>query len=521
MRQVLFRIPIDAPWCIGDFCLPGFGFGIVLLLWAALGGWWAYRHRQALKAKPSQLTIPAVVWLGVAIVIVGLPSWVHHSTDRQLHEAQEALDAADRNSAAYVQAHAARDRAWRRRRMFQEATTAYEAEIESHPDFAPAYLRLAWILATAPDASVRDGERAVEIAQQAVALAVEDHPAALDALAAAYAENGEFEHAVRTAKQAARNATRTVVEEDGQPGKIVPIRQRMQLYRSERPYRDLHAGRSLPVYGYGFMMFLGFVAAGWTAIRRGRLVGIPKDAIWDVCLWVLVGGVGGARLFYVLQYSDRVFGDADSPGDYAFALVNLQEGGLVLYGGIIVALAAFLLFCRVRKLNPLLMTDVIMPSFFIGLAFGRLGCFMNGCCYGDRCELPWALSFPLGSVPDMALVGRGFVDAWEAKTLALHPSQLYSALNALLLAGLLHVYFPLRRRDGSVLAMALLTYPITRFLIEFLRGDEMGKFHTALTISQWVSLGIFSAGILFTYWLSKRPAAVTAISLPRSGTGQK
>ena len=172
---------------------------------------------------------------------------------------------------------------------------------------------------------------------------------------------------------------------------------------------------------------------------------------------------------------------------------------MVLYGGVILALIAYFLFCRSRKLSPLLMGDVIMPSFCVGLAFGRIGCFFNGCCYGDRCELPWSVQFPLGSVSDMTLVEQGFVGAAETTTLYLHPTQFYSSFNALLLAFLTHSYFRYRHKDGAVMALALLTYPVTRFVIEYLRGDELGKFNTSLTISQWVSLGLFTFGLIYLH----------------------
>jgi len=177
----------------------------------------------------------------------------------------------------------------------------------------------------------------------------------------------------------------------------------------------------------------------------------------------------------------------------------------VLYGGVLTAIAAYLIFCRRRRLNTLLMSDILIPSIFIGLAFGRLGCFLNGCCYGDRCTLPWSVTFPTGSVPDAALVHRGFVGAAELINFSLHPTQIYSALNAAVLLLLTASYFKYRHKDGAVLTLALLVYPVTRFVIEYLRGDELSKFNTSLTISQWVSIGLFSMGIAFLWWLTSRP----------------
>jgi phosphatidylglycerol:prolipoprotein diacylglycerol transferase len=268
------------------------------------------------------------------------------------------------------------------------------------------------------------------------------------------------------------------------------------------------------------MLFLGFVAAGWSAIRRGRMVGIDDTVIWDLSMWILFASIFGARMFYLIQYREKVFEQSKTLGDYLQAAVRLPDGGMVLYGGVLMVLVAYFLFCRSRKLSPLLVGDVIMPSFFIGLAFGRIGCLLNGCCYGDRCELPWRIRFPLGSVPDMALVERGFVGAAESVSLYLHPSQLYSSFNALMLAFLTHSYFRYRHKNGAVLALTLLTYPMTRFVIEFLRGDELGQFHSTLTISQWVSLGMFSFGLVYLSWLIKRPEKIWSLFSKRTWNGR-
>jgi len=266
----------------------------------------------------------------------------------------------------------------------------------------------------------------------------------------------------------------------------------------------------MPIYGYGFMLFLGLLMAGWSAARRACRVGLSgkgatKDVeiIWDLAVWIFFAGIVGARLFYVVQYHERVFG-GNAGGEQVQAAVNLPDGGLVFYGGMIMATLAYAVFCYVKQIKALLLADVIVPAAFIGLAFGRLGCFLNGCCYGDRCELPWAVTFPHESVPFVALVNRGFLDPQAAVSLALHPTQIYSALNAIVLAFLTGAYFKYRYRDGAVLALGMIAYPVTRFVIEFLRGDELGQFNTAFTISQWVSMGLFSAGLLFLIWLTTR-----------------
>jgi phosphatidylglycerol:prolipoprotein diacylglycerol transferase len=290
------------------------------------------------------------------------------------------------------------------------------------------------------------------------------------------------------------------------------MREELQLQERDRPYRDHSAGTNVPIFGFGAMLFLGFVAGAWTAGRRGARIGYPPEMIWDIGIWLFIAGVIGCRIFYCIQYGSRLFyndvgGHAvlkSLPG-LVLAAVNLPDGGLVYYGGIPTGLLAAIWICRKRNLNLLALGDVIIPSLFLGMAFGRIGCFLNGCCYGDRCDLPWGVQFPMGSVPDMALVLRGFVGADQDLTVRLHPTQLYSSLDGLFLFLLTHAYFPFRPRNGAVIALGALTYPLTRFAIESLRADELGQFNTSLTISQWVSILTFAVGIVFAIWLSRRP----------------
>jgi phosphatidylglycerol:prolipoprotein diacylglycerol transferase len=225
-------------------------------------------------------------------------------------------------------------------------------------------------------------------------------------------------------------------------------------------------------------------------------------------------------LFYILQYPHRVFAGRQGLGDHVLAIFNLPDGGLVFYGGVIVAAVAYVTFCLKNKIHPLELGDAIVPSLFIGLAFGRLGCFLNGCCYGDRSTLPWAVTFPKGSVPYNALLNRGFLDASALGSLPLHPTQIYASINAAIIALLTFVYFRYRPYRGSVVALALIVYPITRSTIELLRGDEMGQFGTQFTIAQWVSAGIFVCGVALWAWCYRQRArgGRTAAARPASSS---
>src|SRR3954471_14469067 len=196
----------------------------------------------------------------------------------------------------------------------------------------------------------------------------------------------------------------------------------------------------IKVFGYGTMLFLAFLGSMNLAAWRARREKLDPEVIYDLSLWVFLGGLLGARIFYVIQYwGDKVRTVAD--------IFRIWEGGIVLYGSIMGGTAAFFLYRALRPfpLRPYL--DVVAPSLAVGVALGRLGCFLNGCCYGDRCDLPWTVSFPSPSAPWSDHVQHDWIDKAAAWSLPVHPTQVYAAIDGLVLLLLLSAYFPLRRRD--------------------------------------------------------------------------
>lgn len=256
----------------------------------------------------------------------------------------------------------------------------------------------------------------------------------------------------------------------------------------------------VPVYGYGAMLVIGAILSGWTAATRSKFVGVEPQFSWDLAIKLVLTGVLGSRIFYLVQYRQRVYANCQGVGDYLKATVNLTEGGLVLYGGLILGTLTYFLICKRRGLDPLKFGDAVVPAVFIGEACGRIGCLLNGCCYGDPCSLPWGICFPHESVPWISLVQRGFLLETADTTFPLHPTQIYSSINALVLAALTAVYYRHRVGNGSVLALAIMGYALSRSCIEVLRGDELGQFGTVFTISQWVSLLVFLAGAALAWW---------------------
>ena len=289
--------------------------------------------------------------------------------------------------------------------------------------------------------------------------------------------------------------------------------------------------KSIPIYGYGSMLFVAFVASASLAAHRLRQLGADGEMAWDSAMWIFICGIFGARLFYVVEYRHRFFGPDPITGkgrtawETIVALINLPDGGLVLYGGLIFAPLAFYVYSRYRKIRPLAFADVAITSVFLGVMFGRLGCLLHGCCYGAvSYSVPWAITFPPESVPFEALVGRGLIDKSASCSLPLHPSQLYDALSGFLLALFTWAYYPRRRWTGEVVALGWIAYPINRFLIEFLRSDKPGQFATRLTIAQWVSMGLFAGGVAFYAYLYWRKPGLLPLEIapatrpqPKSG----
>lgn len=277
---------------------------------------------------------------------------------------------------------------------------------------------------------------------------------------------------------------------------------------------------SFPIFGYGFMLLIGFVAGIAFSLKRARLEGLEADTVFDLSIYLLVAGIVGGRLAYVLQYPDRVFGqstEGGGGGGSLLALVNLSEGGLVLMGALLGGALGFLVFSYRRGINVLTLADVVVPSAFLGIGFGRIGCLLNGCCFGDPCSLPWAITFPHGSVPFDVLAYRGFIDPAAAATMPVHPTQIYSAINGFLLAFVTGTFFYRRRHVGDVFALGLILYPLTRFTIEFLRNDELGQLGTSLTISQIYSLAMCAAGIGLYAYLNLRGRGASAPVAARAG----
>jgi len=192
-------------------------------------------------------------------------------------------------------------------------------------------------------------------------------------------------------------------------------------------------------------------------------------------LWILFSAIIGSRLLYIFLHWSEF--EHDLVGTFAFWRGGLQ--GLVFYGGFVAALALGLTFARMNRVPLLNLLDAATPSIMLGEFFTRIGCFLNGCCFGRACGLPWAVTFPRDSP---ALVVGGPV----------HPTQLYSSLAGLILFGIALLFERRKWRSGMLFGVMLILYSAFRFLIDFVRYYENSA---NLWTNQFIALGLTAIGV--------------------------
>ena len=243
-----------------------------------------------------------------------------------------------------------------------------------------------------------------------------------------------------------------------------------------------------PIRSWGVMLalsfFVGVYYIRWVCIRYNR----PFEQYLTVAYIFIICGVVGARLSYAFLHWREFSG-------HLLNIVNPFAGGaygisgLNLYGGILASLGGAILYLKLEKLSVLDVFDHFAPTLGLGIGISRIGCFMNGCCYGTPTDLPWGISFPGGSLP-----------FYQYGDLPLHPAQLYSSAYGFALFMVLHLMLRRRVFVGQLVAVTFMAEAFFRFLIETVRYYEPAMFFSLWgiepTYNQVVSLGLFVAGVL-------------------------
>lgn len=343
-----------------------------------------------------------------------------------------------------------------------------------------------------------------------------------------------------------------------------------------------------PLHSYGLMLVVAFYSAYFLSRWTAKKEGIEPSRMMDILLVAVVLGIVGSRALFVIQYSDQISGFGD--------LFAIWRGGLVFYGGLITAVVGLAIYVRWKKLPVWRIADAAAPAIMLGLAFGKVGCFLNGCCFGGVCNerFQLAVRFPRfvsstdGSGCSCKVQGPGAAtylvdadgqwhgieaghggsrlvrredlkarldanpDAWRhtsvhwvraraipdgrvaydtiagspallqhlvqypgrigpdaERSLPVHPSQLYMAVSASAICGILLLLRRWRHRPGEVFALMALLYAVVRFIDEWFR-DDTNPVLWNLTISQVISIGVFAFGVGALAWFRLRGSGKTA-----------
>jgi phosphatidylglycerol:prolipoprotein diacylglycerol transferase len=298
------------------------------------------------------------------------------------------------------------------------------------------------------------------------------------------------------------------------------------------------------VASYGLMMVIAFLVAVSLIRRLSRDITPDPQYITNAALYSLIAGVVGARLFYVIHHFDDFQGRL-------LSVFAIWKGGLELLGGVLLAIAVIGFYCRYHKLPVRRYLDILAIGLMLALAFGRIGCFLNGCCFGKPTNLPWAIRFPYGSdayssqvspnlernrpQPQLKLP-EDFFDYYykdgkrfdvlkpykdlttqqkemlkandKFRSLPVHPTQLYSSAKGAVLSLILYLFWRRNQKAGNsknrkklfsqpgcTFALMFILYGIGRFFMEFIRDDNPFEFD-GLTISQNIGIAMVVFGVL-------------------------
>lgn len=231
----------------------------------------------------------------------------------------------------------------------------------------------------------------------------------------------------------------------------------------------------LEIHSYGAVMALGIVVGILYAMRIGKDRHLDPYAISEVGLWTVIFGLLGARLAYVLQHLQRYLQDPIS-------LINLRKGGIAIQGALVLGFSATAYTCKKRSIRVMDGLDVYIRPVLLGMALGRVGCFLQGCCYGSPCSesLPWGVIYPESM--NIACVPR-------------HPSQIYEGILDIVLMCFLARVFKRAKFYGQTFWTGIAGYGVVRFIAECFRECDSSPVY-GLSLAQWASVLFVIVGLL-------------------------
>lgn len=245
----------------------------------------------------------------------------------------------------------------------------------------------------------------------------------------------------------------------------------------------------IKIFTYGLMVATGFFCAILLASRQAKKEGLDPQKILDLCFYILLSALIGARILYIIV-------EYKSFADHPLDVFKIWKGGLVYYGGLVLAVAVSAWYMKKHRMAVWQVADILAPSIAIGQAIGRWGCYFAGCCYGIRTDVSWAITFtdPRSLAP---------------LNIPLHPTQIYLSLNALLIFGILIWLRKRKSFDGQIFWTYGILYSIGRFIIEYFRGDDRGfALEGVLSTSQFIGIFVLAASAFMLISLRQKKLKV-------------
>lgn len=248
---------------------------------------------------------------------------------------------------------------------------------------------------------------------------------------------------------------------------------------------------ALKITWFGLMLAMGFFSAYLTWVFAGRRVGHDSNFAADLLIWIMVSGILGARLGYILANLSYFL-------EHPVKIFMVNEGGLIFYGGLIGGILGMYIFARRKKMGFVALIDFVVTAVPVSHFFGRIGCFINGCCHGAPHDGLLSVQYPYMSQPWYRQVEQEVITRFTRMAHPVHPVQLYEGLfNLVLFVFLFRFYLKNRHQAGKTSGLYLMVYPVARICFEFLRGDER-LMSGAFNLAQLLSIVLVATGaVLF------------------------
>ncbi len=229
----------------------------------------------------------------------------------------------------------------------------------------------------------------------------------------------------------------------------------------------------LEVKSYGLMIAIGILVAASLLLKRGKERGYDEDSLLNLIILTVIGGVVGGKLLFIITEFKSILEDPS-------ILLNFGYG-FVVYGALIVGAFTIYLYCKNKDWKVFEILDLVTPGLAIAQGFGRIGCFLAGCCYGRETNLSIGVEVPINSLAPAGI--------------HLHPTQIYSSIFDFLLGFFLLYYSRKEKKSGKVVSMYLIIYSIGRFIVEFFRNDPRGNVGL-LSTSQFIAVFTLILGLV-------------------------